>query len=131
MTESDAAAVEARVRAYYDAGVQAFRTADPIGMREYFDVPSMVLRQTATPLVCSTIEELDARWRTTIAGLPADYDHSVCHSIEVQIINPATAIATASGSRYRANGEEIRRVDASYVLTKTSGDWRVAVTIPH
>lgn len=131
MIELDAAAVEARVREYYEAGVRVFRTGDPAALREYFDLPSMVLRQTGAPLVCSTVEELDARWRATISGLPADYDHSVCHSIEVQFTNPAIAVAIVSGSRYRANGEEIRRTDASYILTKTSGDWRVAVSIPH
>jgi hypothetical protein len=130
MADDEAATVEARFRSYYSGTGDAYHASNPAMMRQWVAVPSLVLSATGVRLD-KTPEELDARWRQLFSGFPANYDRSEVDTVDVAILNPGTAVVTASGRRYSAGGEVLAQLRGTYVMTKASGEWQVVVSIGH
>ena len=120
----------ARIREYSDTFGFAFHAKDPTMLRPYCHVPALGMGRGGVNLI-NTVEESDARWARAHASLPEDYDHSVLHTVDVTFTNPDTAMVTVDCGRYNKAGEEYHRFFASYVVTKTAEDWKIAVWIGH
>lgn len=122
--------VAARVRAYSDAFGAAFHAKDAALLRPYCHVPAFTLGGGRMHVI-TTEAESDARWTRALSALPADYNHSVLHTVDVTLTSDSNAFASVDCSRYRANGDELVRFFASYLLVCVGGDWRVCAWIPH
>lgn len=125
---SEQQVVAAQLHEYFADMGRAFHADHPGLLSRHYSGPLLLLSPQGTTLM-SDAEAIDAFCRQLIANLPADYDHSTVHSIDVRMQNPSIAVASIDGGRYRANGEEIRRLGGTYILTKASGDWKIAVLL--
>ena len=61
----------------------------------------------------------------------ATYDHTKAVSSEVAILNASAALYRGEFSRRRADGSEISRLKATYLLTDGPNDYRVSALLVH
>jgi hypothetical protein len=123
------AVVAEMIRDYSDMFGRALHAQDASLMRPYCNVPAMHLGPTGVRLTTS-LEEHDASWARAHEGLrPLNYDHSVLHTVEVQMLNPGTAFVEVDCSRYNATGEEFMHFPASYMVTNTPDGWKICTWI--
>ena len=127
---TDEATLAAWVREYSDTFGFAFHAGDPKMLRPYCHVPALGISGGRINLI-ATEEESDARWAAAHAGLPEDYDHSVLHTVDVTLTSPTAAFVTVDCGRYRKNGEEYVRFNASYVVAQVEKGWRITAWIGH
>lgn len=126
---SEEEVVAETVRDYSDMFARALHARDPALMRPYCHVPALHLGPQGVRLVASD-EEHDASWAAAHDGLrPLDYDHSVLHTVDVRLLNEATALVEVDCSRYDAGGGEIVRFPAAYLATRTPEGWKICTWI--
>ncbi len=128
--EAARAELAAWVREYSDTFGYAFHAGDPAMMRPYCHVPALSVGGGKVALI-ATEAESDGRWAAAHAGLPAGYDHSVLHTVDVTFTSPTAAFVTVDCGRYLADGEEYVRFNASYVVAKVEEGWRITAWIGH
>lgn len=79
-----------------------------------------------------TSDEVTSWLQTQVDGmLAAAYDHSETLSSETTVLNGTTAIHRATFSRQRADGEQINRLTATYVVTRGSAGFRISAVVLH
>lgn len=127
---------EEAVRAWFEGYLSAF-AASGRGERAGADVAHFF----SAPLLLTTDEvvawlrtgEEVTSWVQTQADsmVAAKYDHSETLSSDFTILNRNTAVHRASFSRQRADGEEISALTVSYVITGTTGGYRISALVLH
>ena len=63
--------------------------------------------------VMQTPEESDARWAEVLGGLPADYDHSVLHTVDVMLTSATSAWVTVDCGRFNTHGAVVASWNAT------------------
>ncbi len=124
------AELAAWVREYSDHFGFSFHARDPAMMRPYCHVPALSVGGGRVQFI-ATVEESDARWAAAHAGLPEDYHHSVLHTVDVTFTSLNAAFVTVDCGRFRANGEEYARFNASYIVAQVEEGWRITAWIGH
>jgi hypothetical protein len=127
---------EGEVRGWYEEYVFAFaacgrgerQAADVAG---FFSVPLLVTTEHVVVWLRTTNDVVT--WlQTQVDGMhAANYDHSETLSSETTILNHNTALHRAAFSRQRADGEEISRVTATYVVTLQPDGFRISALVLH
>lgn len=130
MSENIEQVVADRIREYSDTFGRAFHAHDPTLLRPYCHVPSMGIGG-GTARVIETLEDNDKRWAHALAGLPADYDHSVLHTVDVTLMSPTAAWVTADCGRFNTDGTEYARFWASYIAIETDEGWQITTWVGH
>ena len=117
-------------RGYHNAFVQAGKTQDATLLRPFTHIPLMTVAGGQASVIESE-EKSDARWSRILANLPADYDHSVAHSLDVTMISTTSALVTVDVSRFKKDGKDYDHFCASYVMVKTEEGWRLTTWLVH
>ena len=123
-------AVADRFREYSDTFGRAFHAAEPKLLRPYCHVPSMSIGAGGARVV-QTPEASDARWAEVLGGLPADYDHSVLHTVDVMLTSATSAWVTVDCGRFNTRGAEYARFRASYIAIQTVEGWQITTWVGH
>ena len=85
-------------------------------LMDYYGVP-LLLTTEASAVALMTEQEVLAAVHDQISGMrAAGYDRSETLDSETTSINATTALHTAEFSRRRADGSEIRRLRATYLI---------------
>ena len=119
-----------RFREYSDAFGRAFHADDPKLLRPFCHVPSMRIGAGGASVML-TPEESDARWARTLADLPADYDHSVLHTVDVMLTSATSAWVTVDCGRFDTEGAEYARFWASYIAMLADEGWQITTWVGH
>jgi hypothetical protein len=102
---------------------------DPRLLLDYYAVPLLVTTDDAALALTSEDDVLDAV-RRQIAGLrDAGYDRSETIRSELCVLNARTALYAAEFSRRRADGSEIGRLAATYLITFGTRGRRISALI--
>ena len=117
------------VRAFEACGRGA--SDDISRLMQYYGVP-LLLTTEATAVALMTEEEVLAAVRDQISGMrAADYDRSETLDSETTSINATTALHTAEFSRRRADGSEIGRLRATYLMIDSERGRRISALAVH
>jgi hypothetical protein len=102
--------------------------ADVVG---FYSAP-LLLTSDDVVVWLHTTDEVAAWLQTQVDGmLAADYDHSRTLSSETVVVNQHTALHRAAFSRERADGEEISRLEVTYLVTRQAEGFRISAMILH
>jgi hypothetical protein len=119
-----------RYHEYHNAFVQAGKTRDVTLLRPYSHVPQMAVAGGRV-IVSETEEKSDARWSRILGNLPADYDNSVAHSVDVTMFSKNSALVTVDVSRFRKDGTEYERFCGSYIMVRADAGWQISTWLVH
>ncbi len=125
--EDDKAAVTRVLADYYSA----VSTLDVQAILPYYHEPSLLISPlgvAATP----THAALAATLTPAMEGLRArGYARSELTMLHVKRLSATTTLASGIAVRYKADGQELERVGATYVLHKADSRWKIAVLVVH
>jgi hypothetical protein len=121
--------------AWFDDYLNAFAALgrgevdDPRSVLDYYAVPLLLTTDDAA-LALTTEAEVVAALRRQIVGLRnAGYDRSETITSELSVLNARTALYAAEYSRRRADGSEIGRLAATYLITVGTRGRRISALI--
>lgn len=129
----DTAQVEQWFATYLDEFAALGRgDVDDVGrMLAHYGVP-LILSSDAGCLVLADESQVRAAAQQQIDGLrAADYDRSEVLAAETTVLNQSCAMHHGSFARLRADGSELSRLDATYLITDTSAGRRISVIVIH
>jgi hypothetical protein len=125
----------ADARAWFDDYLSAFGALgrgeldDPRLLLDYYAVPLLLTTDDAA-LALTTEDDVVDAVRRQIAGLrDAGYDRSQTIRSELSVLNARTALYAAEFSRRRADGSEIGRLAATYLITVGTRGRRISALI--
>ena len=126
-----AAEVERTVQAYNAAFIEANEQDDPSLMLPWLRIPfSRFPPAPGSASTATTTGEAEAIYRAMVDGLKdTGYEKSILGDFDVEVLNPATAIARCHGVRLRHDGSPIVEFDTAYLVTHTQEGWRIAALI--
>jgi hypothetical protein len=102
---------------------------DPRLLLDYYAVPLLLTTDDAA-LALTTEDDVVDAVRRQIAGLrDAGYDRSETIRSELSVLNARTALYAAEFSRRRADGSEIGRLAATYLITIGTRGRRISALI--
>jgi hypothetical protein len=102
---------------------------DPHVLLDYYAVPLLLTTDDAALALTTENDVVDAV-RRQIAGLrDAGYDRSETIRSELSVLNASTALYAAEFSRRRADGSEIGRLAATYLITGGTRGHRISALI--
>ena len=102
---------------------------DPRLLLDYYAVPLLLTTDDAA-LALTTEDDVVDAVRRQIAGLrDAGYDRSQTIRSELSVLNASTAMYAADFSRRRADGSEIGRLAATYLITVGTRGRRISALI--
>jgi hypothetical protein len=114
---------EVGIRAWFDEYLTALairgrgESDDLQAFLEYFDVPLLVTTDDAARTLADP-DDVMAFAQQQIEGMrAASYHHTETLDSEVTALNATSALYRAKFARRRADGSEIGRLDATYLLT--------------
>jgi uncharacterized NTF2-like protein DUF6841 len=123
------------VGAWFDDYLSAFAALgrgdldDPRLLLDYYAVPLLLTTDDAA-LALTTEDDVVDAVRRQIAGLrDAGYDRSETITSELSVLNASTALYAAEFSRRRADGSEIGRLAATYLITVGTRGRRISALI--
>lgn len=97
----------------------------------YYGVP-LILSSDAGCLILTDEAQVRAAAQQQIEGLrSAGYDRSEVLGTETTVLNRSCAVLHGTFARIRADGSEISRLEATYVITDSSGGRRISVIVIH
>jgi hypothetical protein len=121
--------------AWFDEYLRAFAALgrgeenDPRRLLDYYAVPLLLTTDDAVVALMSEDEVVDAV-RRQIGVLRADgYDRSDALASELSVLNARTALHAAEFARRRADGSEIGRVAATYLITVGAVGRRISALV--
>jgi len=121
--------------AWFDDYLNAFATLgrgeldDPRLLLDYYAVPLLLTTDDAV-LTLTTEDAVVTAVRQQISGLrDAEYDRSETITSELSALNARTALYAAEFSRRRADGSEIERLAATYLITVGTAGRRISAVI--
>jgi hypothetical protein len=51
--------------------------------------------------------------------------------LHIKQVSTSAAVASVRFARYDANGQEVERIGATYILHKTGAEWKIVVIVTH
>jgi hypothetical protein len=100
-------------------------------LMDYYGVP-LLLTTEATVVALMTEQEVLAAVHDQISGMrAAGYDRSETLDSETTSVNATTALHTAGFSRRRADGSEIGRLRATYLIIDSERGRRISALAVH
>ena len=127
----------ADIRAWFDAYLTSFAAcasgdADDLGaLLHYYGVPLLLTSDDAAVALTSEDEVLNAVRRQIDGMRAAGYKRSETLKSEVVVINATSASYRAEFSRRRADGSEIERLGATYLITESPRGRRISALAVH
>jgi hypothetical protein len=125
------------VRAWFDEYLRTFAAcgrgeSDDLRMLlQYYGVPLLLTTDEAALALTTEDEVLNAA-RQQIEGMrAANYDRSETLNSEIVALNATSATHTADFSRQRADGSEIGRLRATYLITDGPTGRRISAVAVH
>jgi ketosteroid isomerase-like protein len=110
---------------------RAFGKLDVQAILPYYHEPS-VLITTRGVATMPTHAAMAVAFKPLMDGLRArGYARSEFTTLNVKRLSATTALASGAAVRYKADGQELERLGATYVLHKTENGWKIAVTVGH
>lgn len=100
-------------------------------LMDYYGVP-LLLTTEATAVALMTEQDVLAAVHAQISGMrAAGYDRSETLDSETTSVNATTALHTAEFSRRRADGSEIARLRATYLIIDSERGRRISALAVH
>ena len=127
----------ADIRVWFDDYLAAFAACgrgesdDLRALLQYYGVPLLLTTDEAAVALRTQDEVVNAVRRQIDGMRAAGYDRSETLDSEVVAINATSALHTAEYSRQRADGTEIGRLRATYLLTVGSQGRRISALAVH
>jgi hypothetical protein len=119
---SDKAAIEQLLDRY----VHAYSTKDYAALRECLQVPFITLASTAMWNVRGTMDEEMTFYGNQRDALDKDnYDHSQFVQTRITALGTNRALVDQTYRRYRKDGTLLLEAAAIYVVSKSSGAWKL------
>jgi hypothetical protein len=121
--------------AWFDEYLSAFAALgrgelnDPRLLLDYYAVPLLLTTDDAVVALMSEEEVIDAVWRQIGVLRDDGYDGSDALTSELSVLNARTALHAAEFARRRADGSEIGRVAATYLITVGTVGHRISALI--
>jgi NTF2-like protein (DUF6841) len=111
----------------FDRYSRAYSTKDYAALRECLQVPFIRLpADTATWDVQGTMDEAMTYCKTHRGALDKDnYDHSQYIRTEIKALGANRALVEQLYRRYRKDGTVLLEASAIYVVSKSSGTWKL------
>ena len=125
------------VRGWFDEYVGAFAACgrgesdDVRGLLRYYGVPLLLTTDEAAVALTTEDDVLNALRRLIEGMRAAGYDRSETLSSDVVTINATSTLLTAEFSRQHADGAEIGRLRATYLMTVGAMGRRISVLAVH
>lgn len=117
-------------RTYADY-IRAFHTLDPHAFASYYHLPCMVVTASKAVALASGVD-VEAYFEWVVRGLKArDYARTEFSELRVEPLCADTALLRARGARYKADGEKLQPLAATYLFRRTGADWKIAVIVMH
>ena len=127
MNKDDEAAVTRVLADYY----KAFSTLEPAAIAPHFHEPSLLISPlgvTAAPTGATVAQTFTSPMQALRAR---GYGRSELTMLNLQQLSASAMWASGVAVRYKVDGAELERVGVTYVLNKSGGEWKIAVTILH
>ena len=127
----------ADIRVWFDEYLAAFAACgrgesdDLRALLQYYGVPLLLTTDEAAVALTTQDEVVNAIRRQLDGMRAAGYDRSETLDSEVVAINATSALHTAEYSRQRADGTEIGRLRATYLLTVGPHGRRISALAVH
>lgn len=127
----------AGTRAWFDEYLDAFAAcgrgeSDDLGpLLQYYGVPLVLTTDEAAVALVTEQQVLNAVRRQTEGMRAAGYHRSETLSSDLVAINATTALHTAEFSRRRADGSELGRLRATYLITVGPNGRRISALAVH
>ena len=127
----------AGMRAWFDEYLAAFAACgrgesdDFRALLRYYGVPLVLTTDEAAIALVTEEEVLNAVGRQIQGMRAAGYQRSEALSSDIVVINATTALQTAEFARQRADGSEIGRLRASYLITAGPSGRRISTLAVH
>jgi hypothetical protein len=110
--------------------VQAYSVKDYAGLREYLQAP--FVRLPSGWEVMQTLEEVMSYYRNQRDALDKEnYDHSRFIRSKMTVLSPDRVLVDRVYRRYRKDGSLLLEAAAVYVVSKSSGAWKICGTFAH
>jgi ketosteroid isomerase-like protein len=108
----------------------AFGRFDVKGVAGFCCQPFMMIAPSGCTAL-HTAGEIETAYTAIIQELrDRGYSHSIWLELYVKVLDAATAFASGVPVRF-ANGDELERVGAMYLLRKSGAEWKIAVLTTH
>ncbi|MFL6650108.1 MAG: nuclear transport factor 2 family protein [Sulfurifustaceae bacterium] len=115
----------------YNDYIRAFHTLDPRAFAPYYHLPCLVI-SPPKPVALASSAEVEAYFERVTRGLKArNYARTEFTELRVQPLCAETALLHARGARYKADGEKLQALTATYLFQRTGSDWKIAVIVMH
>jgi ketosteroid isomerase-like protein len=110
----------------------AFHNFDVQRVLRYYHEPLIVIGGPAVRVMATRADTeawMKSFWaRLRERGYARGSEFSPLH---VKQVSTSVAVASAQFVRYKADGQELERIGATYVLHKTSDGWKIVVVVGH
>lgn len=123
--------------AWFDEYLRAFAAcgrgdSDDLGMLlHYYGVPLLLTTDTAAAALVTEDEVLNAVGQQISGMRAAGYDRSETLDSDTIVLNATSALHTAGFSRQRADGSEIGRLRATYLIMDGANGRRISALAVH
>ena len=108
-----------------------FSTLDLESIAPFFHEPCLFISPQGV-MATPTHNEVKEVFEAIAEGLRAKgYGRSELANLEVKPMSDTTTLASGVAVRYKTDGNELERVGVTYIVQKSDGDWRIAVTVIH
>jgi len=115
----------------YTDYVARFQTLDPRAVLPYYHLPCMFVSPRGVAVMTTPVEV-----EAVFAGIMADlsrrgYGRTALTRLRVRLLDETIALLSATGVRYRTDGEELEGLGATYTLRRVGAGWRIVLTTVH
>ena len=108
-----------------------FSTLDLDSIAPFFHEPCLFISPQGV-IAAPTHNEVKEVFRTIAEVLRAKgYGRSELANLEVKPMSDTTTLASGVAVRYKTDGNELERVGVTYLVQKSDGELRIAVTVIH
>lgn len=106
-------------------------TDDVRQMLAHYGVPLLLSSDAGTAVLADEAQVLAAAQQQIDGMRSAGYDRSDELAAETSVLNRSCALHRGRFSRRRADGSEITRLEATYLITDSAGGRRISAIIVH
>jgi hypothetical protein len=130
--DTDKAAIAQTMNDYFAAFADLGPTFDMRRALSFFHEPSMLITATRASSYL-TRGDAEAGWVNAFVARQRErgYARQDVPQLHVKQMSNSVALASVEIVRYRAGGEVLERVGASYVLRRTNEGWKISAVITH
>ena len=110
---------------------RVFGKLDVQAILPYYLEPSMLIRPQGVAMM-PTHAAMAATFAPLMEGLRVrGYARSEFTTLNMKRLSATTMLVSGVAVRYKADGQELERIGATYVLHKTEKGWKIAVSVRH